>query len=136
MKESNWEDCLQGSARKISKDENRARSLIQTAEERINLIKRTDKKNCNFVFEDYYTSLLEFLQASAFLNGFNIQNHICIGFYIRDFLKRQDLFILFDDVRYKRNSLIYYGDKMDFETAKQAIEKTKKLIKEIKEMLK
>ncbi|MDD5417630.1 MAG: hypothetical protein PHW96_01945 [Candidatus Nanoarchaeia archaeon] len=134
MKESNFKDCLENSsARKVSIDEKRAESLIETADERISLIKDINKKNCNFVFEDYYTSLLELLQASAFLNGFNISNHICIGFYLKDFLKRDDLFIVFDDLRYKRNSLTYYGSKMDFETAKQAIEKCKKLIKAIKD---
>ena len=37
----------------------------------------------------------------------------------------------FDDIRYKRNSLTYYGNRMDYEIAKQAIEKCKKIIKEI-----
>ncbi|RMF55928.1 hypothetical protein D6745_00775, partial [Candidatus Woesearchaeota archaeon] len=92
--------------------------------------------NCNFVFEDYYTSLLELLQAIAFLNGYNILNHLCIGFYLRDILKREDLFIIFDDLRYKRNSLTYYGTKMDYNTAKQSIDKCKTLIKELKEIIK
>jgi hypothetical protein len=87
--------------------------------------------NCNFVFEDYYTSLLELLQAMCFKEGFNISNHICLGFYILDILKREELFILFDDVRYKRNLLTYYGKRMDFETAKRAIEKCRKIIKEL-----
>lgn len=137
MKESNWDDCLEDtSARNVSIDRDRAKSLAETAKDRISLITRIDEKNCNFVFEDYYTSLLELLQASAFLNGFNISNHICIGFYIRDVLKREDLFNLFDDVRFKRNSLTYYGNKMDFETAKQAIEKCKKIIKEVNPLIK
>jgi hypothetical protein len=137
MKEANWDDCLfNSSAKSQSPDLKRAESLIETAEERISLIKKTNKKNCNFVFEDYYSSLLELLQAKCFFDGFNILNHICIGFYLRDILKRNDLFIIFDDLRYKRNSLTYYGNRMDFETAKQTIEKCKKLIKEIREILK
>jgi len=94
------------------------------------------KKNCNFVFEDYYISILELLQAIAFMKGFNISNHICLGFYLREVSKREDLCIIFDDLRYKRNSLTYYGTRMDFETAKQAIEKSKKLISEIKKLVK
>jgi hypothetical protein len=133
MKESNWSDCLENaSARKVSIDAKRAKSLMETAQERISLIKEVNEKNGNFIFEDYYTSLLEILQAKAFLNGFNISNHICIGFYLRDVLKREDLFVIFDDLRYKRNSLTYYGSKMDFETAKQSIEKCKKIIKELR----
>jgi len=70
------------------------------------------------------------------MKGFNISNHICLGFYLREVLKREDLCIIFDDLRYKRNSLTYYGTRMDFETAKQAIEKSKKLISEIKKLVK
>jgi len=132
MKETNWNDCLiSKSAKTMTPDLNRAKSLIETAKERISLVKEITEKNCNFIFEDYYTSLLELLQAIAFKKGYNIINHVCLGFYLRDVLKREDLYISFDDVRFKRNSLTYYGSRMDFETAKQAIEKCKKLIKEL-----
>ncbi len=133
MKEANWDDCLLNkSAKTITPDIQRAESLIETANERISLIKEINEKNSNFIFEDYYTSLFELLQATAFKKGFNILNHICLGYYLRDILKREDLFILFDDLRYKRNSLTYYGNRMGYETAKQAIEKCKKIIKELK----
>ena len=133
MKEANWNDCLLNrSAKTITPDIKRAESLIETANERIILIKGINEKNCNFIFEDYYTSLLELLQAMAFKKGYNILNHVWLGFYLRDILKRDDLYILFDDIRYKRNSLTYYGSRMDYETAKQAIEKCKKIIKELK----
>ena len=133
MKETNWDDCLiNKSAKTITPDIKRAESLIETANERISLIEEVNEKNCNFIFEDYYTSLLELLQAMTFKKGFNISNHICLGYYLNDVLKREDLYILFDDLRYKRNSLTYYGNRMDYETAKQAIEKCKKIIKELK----
>ena len=132
MKETSWNDCVTNkSAKQITPDIARAESLKETANERIDLIKEINKKNCNFVFEDYYTSLLELLQTIAFKKGYNILNHICLGFYLRDIMKREDLYVLFDDIRFKRNSLTYYGNKMDFETAKQAIEKCKKIIKEL-----
>jgi hypothetical protein len=41
---------------------------------------------------------------------------------------------MFDDLRYKRNSLTYYGNKMEFELAKSAITAAKNLIKEIKKL--
>ena len=95
-----------------------------------------DEKTANFIFEDYYSSILELIQALVLLNGYKADNHICLGFFIRDVLKREDLFFAFDDRRYKRNSLVYYGKRMDFGTAKQAIEKCKRLIKEINMLLK
>ena len=132
MKETSWNDCLiNKSARITTPDVKRAESLIETANERISLIKEINEKNCNFVFEDYYTSILELLQARTFKKRYNILNHVCLGFYLRDILKREDLFILFDDVRFKRNSLTYYGSRMEFETAKQAIDKCKKIIQNL-----
>ena len=84
MKETNWDDCLiNNSAKTATPDIRRVESLIETANERINLIKEVNKKNCNFIFEDYYTSLLELLQAIAFKKGFNVLNHICLGYYLR-----------------------------------------------------
>jgi len=50
-------------------------------------------------------------------------------------LKVIHLFRIFDDCRFKRNSLVYYGRKMDFETAKEAVKRCKELIKEINKML-
>ncbi len=135
MKEASWDDCLiNNSVRKIFPDIQRANSLKETAQQRINSISEISEKNCNFVFEDYYASLLEILQAIAFKNGFNVLNHVCIGYYLRDILKRGELYLIFDDLRYKRNSLTYYGNRMDFETAKQAIKKCKKLINQLKEL--
>ncbi|MEK6848824.1 MAG: hypothetical protein AABX65_04295 [Nanoarchaeota archaeon] len=136
MKESSWEDCLEYSVVKTSPDPKRAESLIETSEERLGIIKEISEKNSNFVFEDYYTSIMELLQALVLKEGYKIPNHICLGFYLRDILKREDLFRLFDDLRYKKNSLAYYGKKMDFEISKQALESSKKLIKELKILLK
>ncbi|RMF05879.1 hypothetical protein D6764_03685 [Candidatus Woesearchaeota archaeon] len=137
MKGADWKECKEnGTARKITPDVPRAKSLIETAEERISLNSEITPKNCNFVFEDYYTSLLELIQAMAFIKGYNILNHLCIGYYIRDVMRREDLHALFEDLRYKRNSLTYYGRRMDFETASESIEKCRRLIKEIKELLK
>lgn len=136
FRESSWKDCLENSVVKISPDNKRAESLIETAEERLSLIKDITEKNSNFVFEDYYTSILELLQALVLRAGYKISNHICLGFYLRDLLKKEDLFRLFDDLRYKRNSLTYYGKKMDFETSKKAIENSKRLIRELKVLIK
>lgn len=136
MKEANWNDCLYtGFARKQSPDMARAKSLIETSNARTALIKEINDKNCNFVFEDYYTSLMELLQAIAFQNGFNISNHLCLGFYLRDILNKENLFRIFDDLRFKRNSLTYYGSRMDLETAKKAIEDCKKIVKELRSLI-
>ena len=132
-----WEDCIGNeNVVKISPNEFKAESLIETAKGRMEFTRKPDEKNANYVFEDYYTSLLEIIHALAIKQGFKIKNHLCIGFYIRDFLKERRLFNLFDDVRYKRNSLVYYGKRMDFETCMDVIGKCKELIKWVLEELK
>lgn len=137
MKEASWSDCLySNSSVKITPDKEKAKSLIETAEDRIeSSAKELTEKNTNYVFEDYYSSILEMLHALVLLDGYKVNNHICLGYHLRDVLKREDLFRLFDDCRYKRNSLVYYGKRMDFETAKDAIEKCKSLIKETKKII-
>ncbi len=132
MNEASWKECIEcNTANKVSRNFERADSLIEVAEDRISVADKISEKNCNFVFEDYYTSLLEMLQALTMINGFKLLNHLCLGYYLRDVLKKDGLYSVFDDLRYKRNSLTYYGNKMDFNTAKQAIENCKKLMKDI-----
>jgi len=136
MKEGSWEECVENNtALEVTPDIGRARSLVETAKERVNIIKELNEKNCNFVFEYHYTSLLELLQALIILKGFKVLNHVCLGFYLRDVLKREELYIIYDDLRYKRNTLVYYGKRMDFETCKEAIEKCKFIIGEIEKLL-
>ena len=136
MKESSWGECLDySSAVKITPDKEKAASLTETAQDRINFsLKKLSGKNANYVFEGYYSSVLEMIHATVILDGYKVNNHICLGYYLRDVLKNDELFRLFDDCRFKRNSLVYYGKRMDFETAKDAIEKAKKLIKELRKI--
>ena len=137
MKEASWDDCLySNSSVKITPDKEKAESLIEIAEDRINFSSRElNEKTANYIFEDYYSSVLEILHALVLLDGYKVNNHVCLGYYLRDVLKREDLFMIFDDCRFKRNSLVYYGKRMDFETAKDSIEKAKRLLKELNKII-
>ncbi|MEK6826543.1 MAG: hypothetical protein AABX90_02860 [Nanoarchaeota archaeon] len=45
MKEASWDDCIESnSALKVSPDKGRAKSLIETAEERISLVEEINEK--------------------------------------------------------------------------------------------
>jgi len=138
VKESDWEECLEtSSSLKITPNPAKANSLIDTARGRTEYLKESiiKENNANYIFEGYYSSVLELLHTLVLLKGFKVSNHICLGYYLRDILKKEDLFRLFDDCRFKRNSLIYYGRKMGFDTAKTAIDKCKKLIEELNSLL-
>lgn len=136
--ESNWDECLEtSSSLKVTPDKFKAKSLTDTAIGRNQFLAEIEIKenNANYIYENYYSSALEMLHAIILLNGYKVGNHICLGYYLRDILEREDLFRLFDDCRFKRNSLVYYGKKMDFEVAKFGIEKCQKLIAELKRLL-
>jgi len=138
-RESNWNDCLETfSSVKITPDRAKANSIIETSLGRIEFAEEKEIKenNANYIFEDYYSSVLELMHAITILDGFKVSNHICLGYYLNDILKQAKLFRLFDDCRYKRNLLLYYGKRMDFETANNAIQKCKTLIKELSTILK
>jgi len=93
-------------------------------------------ESASYIFEGFYTSAIEILHALIINYGYKVSNHICLGYYLRDKLKRNDLFNIFDDLRYKRNSIVYYGKEMEFEIAKKSIVDSKNLIKELNIILK
>jgi uncharacterized protein (UPF0332 family) len=137
-KESTWKECIGSSSSiQISPDKAKAKSLLDTALGRNHFLRKNEitAENANYILEGYYSSALEILHAFLLLHGYKVLNHICAGYFLRDVVKREDLFRLFDDCRFKRNSLIYYGKKMDFETAKVTIKKCRKLIKELRALL-
>ena len=139
MKEECWNDCLDNfSARKITSDKAKAKSLIDTSSGRIKFLEKNiiNENNANYIFENYYSSILELLHSLAILDGYQISNHICLGYYLKEIIKKENLFRIFDDLRYKRNSIVYYGKRMNFATAEKAIKDSKSLIDEFNKLLK
>lgn len=139
MMEGSWDECLEAnSSLKISPNRGKARSLIETSQGRLEFLKplKIQENNSNYIFENYYTSILELVHALVILAGFKVNNHLCLGYYLRDILKRDDLFRWFDDCRLKRNSLIYYGKKMDYNVAKESLTEAEKLITELLRQIK
>tara|TARA_Y100000310_G_C20355790_1_gene656578 strand:+ start:172 stop:600 length:429 start_codon:yes stop_codon:yes gene_type:complete len=139
MKQSSWEECISTNfSLKITADKAKAQVLLKTAKGRNEYLKENTIKesNANYIFEGYYSSILEALHALLLVDGYKVSNHICLGFYLRDICKREDLFRMFDDCRYKRNSLIYYGRTMEFSVAKEAITKCKEFFDKIEKLVK
>ncbi|NOR84632.1 hypothetical protein GQ473_00795 [archaeon] len=118
---------------KISPDIAKAKSLKDTATGRIEFLNRNDidANNANYIFEGYYSSALEMIHAIVIIKGYKVSNHICLGYYIRDILKNDELYRVFDNCRFKRNSLVYYGRKMSIEIAKESIKKCILLIEQL-----
>lgn len=130
MKEASWADCIDScAAKKGTPDNAKANSLAATAHARLAFLNQplTDA-NANFVFEGMYTSLLELLHAYLLRQGYRVDNHVCIGFYVRDVLRKHALFRAFDDFRYKRNGLVYYGKHLPFSVAEETIGRLREII--------
>ena len=117
----------------VTPDRAKAESLVDTAKARIEFLKSNalTEQNARFIFEGYYSSAIEMIHALVITQGFKVDNHICLGFYLRDVLNNERLFRIFDDYRYKRNSVVYYGKELDFEVAKESIRKITELINEV-----
>lgn len=139
MKDNNWKDCInnKSSIKTNFEDNNKINSLIDTAKSRKKFLLslKITQDNSNFIFEGLYTSLIELLHALVLKSNYKVNNHICLGFYIRDELNDKILFRKFDDCRYKRNSLVYYGNKMFFEIAIESINIIEKLLNDLEQKL-
>ena len=134
MKQDSWEECITTNfSIKVTPNKAKAKVLLETAIGRNEFLQENSLKesNANYIFEGYYSSSLEMLHALVLLEGYKVLNHICIGYYIKDVLNDQKLFRLFDDCRFKRNSLIYYGKTMDFDVAQDAIFKCKEMCEKV-----
>lgn len=134
MRPSSWDDCInQATSRRVTPDIWKASSLLETARARVAFVTTgpLTRENASFVFEGYYTSLLETVHALVVAKGFNVANHLCLGYYLRDVLHRDDLFRAFDDGRFKRNALVYYGKRLDLEMAKVTIRSLETVMDEL-----
>jgi len=132
-----WKDCLdEDCVIEVSVNREKANALFKTALARIEFLEKNkiDESSVSFIFEGFYSSALEILHAIIILNGFKVNNHICLGFFLRDEINRSDLFRKFDDGRYKRNSLMYFGKDMDYSVGKDSLENIEFLIEELKKI--
>ncbi len=137
-KESTWEECIVTHASlTIRPDTAKATALLDTILGRNNYLatQTITEESANYIFEGYYTSATELSHIILLVHGYKVLNHICLGYYFRDVLKREDVFRLFDECRLKRNALVYEGRKMKFEIAKRAIETCAKLIGELQQIV-
>ena len=110
-----WEDCVErGTARKDRPDFQRAKSLFSMAEARLDVIKEIemDDESASVIFTMTYESILEFAHALAALKGYKILDHICIKAFLED-IGIRSIAAKFDIYRKNRNSINYYGKKLD-----------------------
>ncbi len=91
---------------------------------------KVDRINISAYVSLAYDSLREILEALCIFKGYKVLSHICIGELLKDIFKDFD-YEQFDRLRWIRNSINYYGEKIDFEQGKLIIGKIFSLKKNI-----
>lgn len=127
------EDCKRkGFIKETKVTVSRIHSLLQMADSKEIAVKSaviTDVTISAYV-SLAYDSLRESLEALCILFGYKVSNHICIGELVKTLIPSFQ-FHDFDRLRFIRNGINYYGEKVMFEQGKELIVKTFQMKKEI-----
>ena len=131
-------DCIKkGLVKKTNVNTNLISSLVEMSKIKQNAVKsaKIDKENISAYVSLAYDSLREVLEALCVLKGYKIISHICIGEFLKKFFpnfKHAE----FDRYRWIRNSINYYGEKIEFNQGKELIKKIFNLKKDVLNILK
>jgi hypothetical protein len=82
-----------------------------------------------------HDSLREVLEALCIMHEYKVTSHFCIGELLK-ILMNDFNFNEFDRMRYIRNGINYYGEKIELAQGKEVISKIFKMKKELREKLK
>ena len=118
-------ECFKkGLIRRIRGDKGLIKSLIEMANIKEITVKtaKVNEQNISAYVSLAYDSLREILEAICLSLNYKVLSHICVGELLKDKLKDFD-YEEFDRLRYIRNSINYYGVKIEFEQGKEIIKK-------------
>ncbi|MBN2251969.1 MAG: HEPN domain-containing protein [Candidatus Altiarchaeota archaeon] len=131
----NWEECEKQKVKKIEPNPERAKSMRDLAQKRLESIKRRRKTDDpEFITEDYYESIKELVTALLFSKGYKSYSHECLITFLKKFHPEYDEaeLKLMDQLRQTRNDLLYRGEPV----ASEFLNRREKDIKEIIDKLK
>jgi len=134
-----WKLCESKFVRIVEKDEEKIKSIIDTADNRLSFIKSNEvtAKNVSFIVEGYYEIVKELLVALLLKNGLKSSNHQClISFFYKRYTDCEFEANLISQMSYLRNRLNYYGEKIDFDFYDKNKEEFNKIIILLKKMIK
>ncbi len=125
----------QGYAKRVLKDQLRAKSLINVAEDA--LIASTKElqvkeHNYNSILRELYEALRQYCEAIGYMQGYKFESHEVITYYLKDVLNEGNISEKFERYRQLRNGLNYYGRGIAKETVERAIKEIPEMINELK----
>jgi uncharacterized protein (UPF0332 family) len=108
-----WEDCLKNKVKEIKPDPERAKSMKQLAERRMEEInKRRKTAYPEFIVEDYYETIKELITSVLYLHGFKSYSHECLITFLNVYYPHtldDDELNLIDQLRQIRHDITYRG---------------------------
>ena len=125
------DECFRkGLIKRTEPNKELVKSLVEMANIKEKVVKSAEinKENVSAYVSLAYDSLREVLEAICILHEYKVLSHVCIGELLKKILNDFD-YEKFDRLRWIRNSVNYYGQKVEL---KQGI----KIINEIFEMKK
>ena len=129
-----FEDFIEkGKVRKGSRDISKIKSLLQTSNNHLSFLKdqNIDDISAGSILVTYYEALREVTEAMCLKEGFRVYSHEAFAY----FLKEKDEIpesVKFDNLRKLRNSVNYYGEKVNASEVKAAKEQIVELIPYLK----
>jgi uncharacterized protein (UPF0332 family) len=119
------EECFKKSLiKKTEVDENLIKSLIEMSKIKEDAVRKASVDNVNIsaYVSLAYDSLREAMEAICISRGYKVLSHICIGELLKNLFKEFE-YEEFDRLRWIRNSINYYGTKVEFKQGKEIINK-------------
>ncbi len=129
-----WKECEKEFVRQVEVDEERIKSIIETALIRLKTFEgiKLSKENSSFFVENHYEVIKELLVAYSLKNGLRSKNHQClISYFYKKNPDYEKEAILISQMSFFRNRLTYYGEMIPYDfyiQNKSDFEKITKLI--------
>ena len=118
---------------RISKDEKRAEALKEMAKDRYS---NMDFKEPYRIIEEYYEIIKEIITSFMYKQGWKTLSHkALVEFADKNIisLSRQGISLI-DELRAKRNNIVYYGEKISIEFLKNRETAIKSIINKLMEI--
>ncbi len=133
-----WNKCEEF-IRKVEIDEERIKSIIEKAEQRLKIVKemKVSEERVSFIIEYYYEVIKELLVAYLLKNGLRSKNHQClISYFYKQNPDYEFEANLISQMSFYRNRLCYYGESVPLNFYKKNKENILEIIKLLKDIFK
>lgn len=128
-----WDFVEQGKVRKGTPDIPKIKSLLQTSNNHLLFLdnQKINEISAGSILVTYYEALREVVEAICLKEGFKVYSHEAFTYFLKE--KNENLMsVKFDNLRKLRNSINYYGEKVNIIEVESSKEEMKELINNLK----